>query len=63
MSGSRRVQSKECTLDYYTRFERGRVHGVSDEVLAAIARVLRLDDVEQEHLRNLAAPAARSTCR
>jgi transcriptional regulator with XRE-family HTH domain len=44
------------SIDYYTRFERGRVQGVSDDVLDAIARALRLDDVEQEHLRNLARP-------
>ncbi|WP_431837981.1 helix-turn-helix transcriptional regulator [Cellulomonas sp. Y8] len=42
------------SIDYYTRFERGRVQNVSDEVLDAIARALRLDDVEQDHLRNLA---------
>lgn len=42
------------SIDYYTRFERGRVQNVSDEVLDAVARALRLDEVEQDHLRNLA---------
>ncbi|MBG0568592.1 helix-turn-helix transcriptional regulator [Actinoplanes aureus] len=40
--------------DYYVRLEQGRGHNVSDSVLAAVARVLRLNDVEREHLVNLA---------
>jgi transcriptional regulator with XRE-family HTH domain len=51
------------SVDYYTRFERGRVKGVSDEVVDAVARALRLDDVERDHLHNLvhAARAGRRT--
>lgn len=40
--------------DYYIQIERGRSRGVSDEVLAAIAHALRLDQVETAHLFNLA---------
>src|SRR5688572_14727168 len=42
------------SVDYYTRLERGRLHGISDEILAAVSRALRLDDVEQDHLFRLA---------
>ncbi len=45
--------------DYYGRLEQGRQATVSDEVLAALSRALRLDDVERAHLRELAAPTAR----
>lgn len=44
--------------DYYGRLEQGRQANISDEVLASLSRALRLDDVEQAHLRNLAAPTA-----
>src|SRR3954467_11488536 len=45
---------------YYTRLERGDMHGVSESVLGALARALQLDDVEREHLFDLAR-AARAT--
>ncbi len=45
--------------DYYSRLEQGRQPTVSDEVLDALARALRLDEVEQAHLHDLAAPASR----
>ncbi|SDQ13818.1 helix-turn-helix transcriptional regulator [Quadrisphaera sp. DSM 44207] len=45
--------------DYYSRVEQGRQASPSEEVLAALSRVLRLDDVERAHLRDLAAPAPR----
>lgn len=45
--------------DYYSRLEQGRQANVSEEVLTALARALRLDDVERAHLRDLAAPTAR----
>ena len=44
--------------DYYSRLEQGRQANVSDEVLGALGRALRLNDVEQAHLRDLAAPTA-----
>lgn len=45
--------------DHYSRLEQGRQGGVSDDVVDALARALRLDDVEHAHLRDLAAPASR----
>ena len=45
--------------DYYSRLEQGRQANVSDEVLDALARALRLDDVERAHLRDLASPTPR----
>lgn len=42
------------SVDYYTRLERGRLTGASDGVLDAVARALKLDDVEREHLFHLA---------
>ncbi|GIF74612.1 helix-turn-helix domain-containing protein [Asanoa siamensis] len=43
--------------DYYTRLERGNLSGVSDSVLNAIARALRLDEAERSHLYDLARTA------
>lgn len=45
--------------DYYSRLEQGRQPNISDEVLDALARALRLDEVEHAHLRDLAAPTSR----
>src|SRR4051794_40578580 len=42
------------SVPYYTRLERGAVAGVSDSVLDALARALRLDDAERAHLFDLA---------
>ena len=42
------------SLDYYTRLERRNINGASESVLNAIARALQLDDVEREHLFQLA---------
>ncbi|QQQ77345.1 helix-turn-helix domain-containing protein [Saccharothrix sp. 6-C] len=44
------------SVDYYMRLEQGRTPAVSDSVLDAVARVLRLDDTERAHLRNLVRP-------
>jgi transcriptional regulator with XRE-family HTH domain len=41
------------SVEYYTRLERGTASGVSDDVLEAIARALRLDDAERAHLFDL----------
>ncbi|MBY4129283.1 helix-turn-helix domain-containing protein [Rhodococcus fascians] len=43
--------------DYYSKLEQGRQANVSNEVLGAIARALKLDDVEWAHLLDLASPA------
>jgi transcriptional regulator with XRE-family HTH domain len=48
------------SLDYYTQLERGNVRGASESVLDAIARALQLDDVEREHLFDLARAVART---
>lgn len=44
------------SVDYYTRLEQGRAQSVSDAVLDAIGRVLRLDPSERTHLGRLARP-------
>ncbi|MEY9930637.1 transcriptional regulator with XRE-family HTH domain [Catenulispora sp. GP43] len=44
--------------EYYTRLEQGRAGNPSAEVVAAIARALRLDDTEAEHLSDLLAGGA-----
>lgn len=47
------------SVDYYARLERGNLAGVSEEVLAAIGRVLRLDEAEATYLSDLADAAQR----
>jgi hypothetical protein len=42
------------SVDYYTRLERGKLQGVSDGVLEALARALQLDEAERAHLFDLA---------
>ncbi|MGV9268416.1 helix-turn-helix transcriptional regulator [Kitasatospora sp. NPDC003701] len=63
--GRRRVQGLRreevaqlagVSVDYYIRLEQGRGGSASDAVLAAVARVLRLDEVEAAHLHALARP-------
>jgi len=46
------------STDYYTRLERRDLSGVSDSVLDALARALRLDAAERAHLFDLAATAS-----
>jgi transcriptional regulator with XRE-family HTH domain len=64
--GNRRVpglRREEVTLlagisiEYYTRLERGKARGVSEEVLDGIARALQLDEVERAHLIDLVRTA------
>jgi transcriptional regulator with XRE-family HTH domain len=45
------------SVEYYKRLERGNLSGVSDMVLEALARALRLDDAERAHLFDLARAA------
>ncbi|MGW0582135.1 helix-turn-helix transcriptional regulator, partial [Streptomyces sp. NPDC002920] len=47
------------SIGYYIRLERGKETRPSPSVLDALARALRLDDAEHQHLRDLAAQAAR----
>jgi transcriptional regulator with XRE-family HTH domain len=42
------------SADYYLRLERGRDKNPSEQVLGSLARVLRLDELEQEYLLSLA---------
>jgi transcriptional regulator with XRE-family HTH domain len=48
------------SADYYLRLERGRDRSPSPQVLESLARVLRLDELEQEYLLGLAAPRPRT---
>lgn len=50
----------DVSVEYYAKLERGALAGVSDSVLDALARALRLDDAEREHLFHLARAAAGS---
>ncbi len=45
------------STDWYIRLEKGHISGVSDDVLAAVARALQLTEAEREHLFNLARTA------
>ncbi|MDR7172448.1 transcriptional regulator with XRE-family HTH domain [Nocardia kruczakiae] len=45
------------STDWYIRLEKGHIRGVSDDVLDAVARALRLTEAEREHLFNLARTA------
>lgn len=47
------------SIDYYVRMERGKETRPSPAVLDALARALDLDEQEHQHLRDLAARAAR----
>jgi transcriptional regulator with XRE-family HTH domain len=48
------------SVDYYTQLERGKVAGVSEGVLDAIARAMQLDDAERSHLFDLHRSATTS---
>ncbi|WP_327325703.1 helix-turn-helix transcriptional regulator [Streptomyces sp. NBC_01210] len=50
------AQLAGVSVAYYTRLEQGNGRNVSTEVLDAIARALRLSDVERDHLSHLAKP-------
>ncbi|CAO5257678.1 helix-turn-helix domain-containing protein [Frankia sp. AgKG'84/4] len=50
------AQLAGVSVTYYTRLEQGQSRNASDAVLDALARVLRLSDDEQAHLRTLARP-------
>jgi transcriptional regulator with XRE-family HTH domain len=51
------AQLAGVSVDYYVRLERGRNVNVSEAVLDAIARALRLDEDERGHLFAVARPA------
>ncbi len=65
-AGSRRVVGlrrsevamlADVSIEYYAKIERGHLAGVSDNVLEAVTRALRLDDAEREYLFGLARVA------
>lgn len=47
------AQLAEISVEYYSRLERGNLRGVSESVLIALAKALRLDETEERHLRDL----------
>ncbi len=53
------AQLAGISVEYYQRLEQGRANRPSDEVLEALRHVLRLDDVERDHLYVLARPNRR----
>jgi transcriptional regulator with XRE-family HTH domain len=53
------AQLAGVSVDYYIRLEQGRGPSVSDAVLDAIARVLRLDETELAYLHTVARPSAK----
>lgn len=55
------AQLAGVSVDYYIRLEQGRGPSVSDAVLDAIARVLRLDETEHAYLRTVARPRRQRT--
>jgi transcriptional regulator with XRE-family HTH domain len=50
------AQLAGVSVDHYVRLEQGRTLHFSEAVLDAVARALRLDAVEREHLNRLARP-------
>jgi transcriptional regulator with XRE-family HTH domain len=50
------AQLAGISVDYYTRIEQGRAPAISDSVLDAVARALRLTPSEHHYLRNITAP-------
>ncbi|MFC8234493.1 helix-turn-helix transcriptional regulator [Streptomyces sp. NPDC001981] len=54
------AQLAGVSVDYYIRLEQGRGPSVSDAVLDAIARVLRLDETELAYLHTVARPSTKT---
>lgn len=62
MPGLRRSEVADLagvSVEYYAQLERGNLAGASDAVLDAIARALRLDEAEHQHLTDLARATGR----
>jgi len=51
------------SAEWYTRLEKGHIVGVSDDVLEAVSRALRLDEDERTYLFDLARAARSSATR
>ncbi|UKA60444.1 helix-turn-helix transcriptional regulator [Arthrobacter sp. FW306-2-2C-D06B] len=43
----------QVSVEYYSRLERGNLGGVSESILESLVLALRLNDVEERHLRDL----------
>ena len=54
------AQLAGVSVDYYSRLEQGRRLNVSDEVLDAVARALRLDPTERSYLFQIARKSPRA---
>ncbi|MET8080206.1 helix-turn-helix transcriptional regulator [Streptomyces sp. NPDC005303] len=54
------AQLAGVSVDYYIRLEQGRGSSVSEAVLDAVARVLRLDETERAYLHAVAHPRRRT---
>ncbi|MFI7680732.1 helix-turn-helix transcriptional regulator [Actinophytocola sp. NPDC049390] len=54
------AQLAGISVDYYTRIEQGRAPAISDAVLDAVARALRLTPAEHTYLRNITLPSHRN---
>jgi transcriptional regulator with XRE-family HTH domain len=66
VSGLRREEVAllaSISVEYYTQLERGKVRGVSEDVLEAVARALQLDEVERVHLFDLVRAAKQRPAR
>src|SRR5690242_16236058 len=50
------------STEWYTRLEKGHIVGVSEDVLAAVARALRLDEEERTYLSHLARASRPAGC-
>lgn len=48
------AQLAGVSTTYYTRMERGNLRGVSESVLQSLARTLHMNEVETQHLFDLA---------
>ena len=53
------AQLAGISLEYYVRLEQGRDHQISEQVLASLARALRLDDNGRTYFYRLALPSPR----
>lgn len=51
------------SIEYYSKLERGQLAGASESVLDSVARALRLDEAERDHLFDLARAANASPLR
>ncbi|MDR6508382.1 helix-turn-helix transcriptional regulator [Arthrobacter oryzae] len=51
----------QVSVEYYSRLERGNLSGVSESILESLVHALRLDDVEERHLRDLIRGSDNST--